>query len=179
MRITGGQFAGQVIKVPQLKGARPTTAMVHEALFNILQNKVDFDNTQVLDLYSGSGLFALECLSRGAGRVVCVDVNSQALQFTKSIAQKWDLGTNNEFVKYDVPKYLNKTNDSFDVVFADPPYAGANIGGLCDKIFEQNLLKPNGLLIFEHLPSLPTEHLPHFTQKRVYGGCALSFFEKV
>ena len=75
MRIISGEFKGRRINVPDSKEIRPTTDRVRETLFNILNNKIDFNNRKVLDLYAGSGSLGLECLSRGASEVHFIERN--------------------------------------------------------------------------------------------------------
>ena len=77
MRIISGIFKGRLINVPQSKEIRPTTDRVRETLFNLLNNRIDFDDIEVLDFYSGSGSLGLECISRGAKHVTFIERNFQ------------------------------------------------------------------------------------------------------
>ncbi len=177
MRVVIGQFSGTHISFPELKGARPTTSMVHEALFNKLSHQMDFQNLKVLELYSGTGMFSLECLSGGAAEATLVDTNTAALNASSAVAKKWNMGEKMKITRADVIKFLEKCPFGYDLIFADPPYAGADIRGLCEMIFSKNILNPGGMLIFEHIKALPSEHLPFFVEKKIYGDTAISFFE--
>ena len=77
MRIISGIFKGRLINVPQSKEIRPTTDRVRETLFNLLNNRIDFEDIEILDFYSGSGSLGLECISRGAKHVTFVERNFQ------------------------------------------------------------------------------------------------------
>ncbi len=77
IRIISGSLKGRFIPVPDSKLIRPTMDRVRETLFNLLNNRIDFNGIDVLDLYSGSGSFGLECISRGAKHVTFVEKNFQ------------------------------------------------------------------------------------------------------
>ena len=88
MRIIGGNFKGKKILLPLDKKTRPLRDLVKESIFNLIQhsNKINLQNySSVLDLFSGSGSFGLECVSRGAENVVFVEKYLEALKILKKI----------------------------------------------------------------------------------------------
>ena len=81
MRIISGIYGGRRFEAPKNLQARPTTDIAKESLFNILQNRMDFDEVQALDLFGGTGAISFELLSRGAQKVTCVELGRQQQQF--------------------------------------------------------------------------------------------------
>ena len=177
MRIISGKFKGRRIFPPKNLPVRPTTDMSKEALFNVLNNHFGFDSLKVLDLFSGTGNISYEFASRGSENITSVDGDFGCVKFIKQVAEEYDF--NIAAIKSDVFKFLEKNTNSYDIIFADPPYA------LDQKIFEnlvllvykQNLLNNEGMMIIEHSKYTKLEHLPHFSFKKSYGGSIFSFFE--
>ena len=99
---------------------RPTTDKSKEGIFNILSNYFDFNNIEVLDLFSGTGNISYEFASRGAKYIRAVEIYFKHYCFIKSEIKRMNL--NIDVIKSDVFKYLNLNNDQFDIIFADPPY---------------------------------------------------------
>lgn len=119
MRITAGTLRGRVLHVPDLPGLRPTPARVREALFNILG---DMDGWRILDLFAGSGMMAMEALSRGAESAVSIEQHHEACQLMQDCRQKLDLN-GWQIIKGSLPATLSRIeNQPFDLIFADPPY---------------------------------------------------------
>ena len=175
MRIINGTHQGRVIKVPKDLPVRPTTDFAKEGLFNILNNKIDYDETKVLDLFSGTGHISLEFASRGSKDILSVDQNSKCVGFLKATSKelKFDI----DAIKSDVFDFLKKCNQKFDMIFADPPYELENIPMIHLLVFEKQILNENGWLIIEHGPRTNLEALSGFVQKRSYGNVNFSFFQ--
>lgn len=174
MRIIGGSHKGRLIKVPNDLPVRPTTDFAKEALFNILQNKIDITEARVLDLFSGTGHISLEFASRGAKEVISVDKHFKCVGFLKSIGK--ELGFSIQANKGDVFSALKNLYAPFDLIFADPPYDLENIEEIHRLVFERKLLNKNGLLIIEHGVKTKLEALEGFKEHRKYGGVNFSFF---
>jgi len=120
MRITAGTMRGRVMHIPPLPGLRPTPAKVRQALFNILG---DIAGASMLDLYAGSGLMALEAISRGAGKVLSVEMNRRAIGHMRGIRAEWQLENSWQLFAGKVDHALDTLAGShFDLIFADPPY---------------------------------------------------------
>ncbi len=177
MRIIGGTLRGKVIQAPKNLPVRPTTDFAKEGLFNILNNRIDFEDCLVLDLFSGTGNIALEFASRGAKKVTAIDMHSPCLNFLRDTAKMFKL--NSIFTeRADVFKYLEKAHSSYDIVFADPPYELPNIDSISDLIFKHNLLNENGWLIIEHGIQTNLSEKNYFIDSRKYGNVNFSFFRK-
>lgn len=175
MRIIGGTLKGLKLNPPKNLPVRPTTDMAKEALFNILQNQIDFENIRVLDLFSGTGNISMEFASRGAAQVVSVDRSIQCIHYLKDAARQHRLTTIKTY-KEDVFKYLELETDQFDLVFADPPYDLNKIPEIPKIIFNKNLVAPGGLLIVEHQSLQNLSNHPAFVEQRKYGHSSFSFF---
>jgi len=174
MRIIGGLHKGKFLKVPKDLPVRPTTDFAKEALFNILNNKVDFTELTVLDLFSGTGHIALEFASRGATAVSAVDMNVKCVRFLSETNKQLNL--NITAIKSDVFEFLKKSGGQYQLIFADPPYDLPNIADIHQWVFEKNMLAQNGLLIIEHGPKTNLAELKGFEQMRKYGHVHFSFF---
>lgn len=153
---------------------RPTTDFAKESLFNILVNRFDLEEVTALDLFAGTGNISYELCSRGAERVVAVDIQFKNTRFIQRTAM--DMGMPLQVLKSDVFKYLRTTALTFDLIFADPPYDLGNIADIPKLVFENELLAPDGLLIVEHDERTDLSHLKHFEQLRRYGKVNFSFF---
>ena len=175
MRIIGGRLKGIRFNPPKNLPVRPTTDMAKEALFNILQNQVDFDNLKILDLFSGTGSISLEFASRDALEITAVDQNFGCVNYLKSTSEAHQL-TQIKTVKAEVFKYLNQETETFDLIFAGPPYDIPRIPEIASIVFDKKLLNKNGILIIEHQSRQDLHNHPNFKEKRKYGFSAFSFF---
>jgi|AMFO01.1.fsa_nt_gi RNA methyltransferase, RsmD family len=120
MRITGGRFRGRNLGFPKGAGIRPTPSRVRQALFNILG---DIEGRTMLDLFSGSGLMALEALSRGAAAVLSIERSPRAIRHLREIRSRWHLEERWRIEAGGVRALLPRIyGRRFDVIFADPPY---------------------------------------------------------
>ena len=176
MRIIGGRLKGLRLNPPKNLPVRPTTDLAKEALFNILQNKIEFEGIRVLDLFSGTGNISMEFASRGAEQVIAVDRSVHCIHYLKDTARQHGL-TNIKTFKDDIFKYLQLETDQYDLIFADPPYDMNQIPEIPKIIFGKNLLLPGGLLIVEHQSMQNLSNHPAFTEQRKYGHSSFSFFD--
>lgn len=177
MRIIGGRLKGHMINVPAKYNARPTTDFAREALFNILDNEYEFEGLKVLDLFGGTGAVSYEFASRGASRVWCVEMSRENASFIKLEAQRLGL-SNVTMVRDNVFDFLNVCRESFDIVFADPPYALEGLETLPDRVFAAGIVYPERYFILEHGADHSFAGHPYFVKERVYGRVHFSFFEK-
>ncbi len=175
MRIISGQFKGRHFQLPKNLKARPTTDFAKESLFNILGNTVDFEDLDVLDLFSGTGSIGLEFVSRGARQVTCVEQYTPHVQFIRSVAEKLKID-NLLLVKGDCYQYIQGCGRKFDIIFADAPYADPRLPEIPQRIFDACLLNEGGVLIVEHSKKDDFKELPHFSEMREYGSVHFSFF---
>jgi 16S rRNA (guanine(966)-N(2))-methyltransferase RsmD len=184
MRVVAGKYKGKRWDVPHTFKARPTTDFAKEGLFNILHNVyVDFDaQPAALDLFCGTGSISLELLSRGCAPVVSVEKDFKHYQYIRRICG--DLKDPNWHpVMADVFKTLSPLKGrelkTFDIIFADPPYALENLKEIPDLIFqpEHSLLNPGGIFVLEHGRNYDFSSHPHFVEHRNYGSVNFSFFQ--
>lgn len=156
---------------------RPTTDMSKEALFNVLNNYFSFTGLKVLDLFSGTGNISYEFASRGSDNITSVDGDFGCVKFIKQTAQEFDF--NIAAIRSDVFQFLEKSKTSYDIIFADPPYAldQATFDKIVLQVFEKELLQEDGMMIIEHSKYTKLDHLIHFSFKKSYGGSIFSFFE--
>lgn len=176
MRIVSGTHKGKKIIAPKKLPVRPTTDFAKEALFNILNNRINLGELRVLDLFAGTGNISFEFASRGAKDIISVDSHFGCVKFIQKIAEELKMPI--ETVKADVFKYLKVTHAPLDLIFADPPYNFEleQLQEIVQKTFSNGLLKENGLLIIEHTKHHDLSSLPHFDEARRYGSSVFSFF---
>lgn len=154
MRIIAGKYKGKILNTFEADNIRPTSDMVKEAICSKIQ--FDLPDSVVLDLFGGTGNFGFECLSRGAKEVVICDNNDKSINIIKK---------NNALLKENAVilqgdynkclKMLSAKNYKFDIIFLDPPYKTAYGEQAMQLILNLNLLKEDGLLIFEHAKDKP------------------------
>ena len=177
MRIISGKYRGRAINPPKNLRARPTTDFAKENLFNILTNLVDFEQCDVLDLFAGTGSVSYEFASRGANSVTSVEINAVHHNFIRTTAKS--LGADNIFaVKANVFLYLKSCPKSFDIVFSDAPYDLEGLEQVVDLVLSENILKEEGIFIFEHSDKYDFSEHPNFWQLRSYGSVQFSMFRK-
>lgn len=175
MRIISGTHKRQAFYPPKNLPVRPTTDFGKEALFNILNNRVDFEAITALDLFSGTGSISYELASRGCKQITAVDADSNCYAFIKRTAGEF-VFTGISVIKSDVFKFLKSESKAYDLIFADPPYELKETIDLPGLIFSRNLLKPNGLLIVEHPKELSFETTERFLEQRNYSKVNFSIF---
>jgi 16S rRNA (guanine(966)-N(2))-methyltransferase RsmD len=177
MRVSGGIGRGRRLKVPAGSGVRPTSDKVKQALFNILGGKVA--GAVFLDLYAGAGGIGIEALSRGAERVVFVDVSRDSLNVIKHNIEQMGFGERAEVVAAKAEAYLKKTAGPFDIVFLDPPYAG-ELQPLLELVAAAAVVKPDGIVIAEHFKKQPSPEraggIALFREAK-YGDTVLAFYK--
>jgi len=122
-----------------------------EALFNVLTNVMDIGGAWVLDLYAGSGGVAFEALSRGAARATLVDRDRKAIEAVKTNARALGVEDRVSIRQQDAHAFLERRGDeSFNLIFADPPYEEKPLAKLEQLIFSRGWLAPRGHCIIEH-----------------------------
>lgn len=177
MRIVSGKYKGRTINPPRNLRARPTTDFAKENLFNVLNNLVDFEECDVLDLFAGTGSISYEFASRGARSVTSVEINPVHYNFIRQTAR--ELGIENLHpVKANVFLYLKSCPKQFDLIFSDAPYDLEGSEEVIREVFARDLLRPDGLLIFEHSKKMDFSQYEGFWQLRSYGSVQFSFFKK-
>lgn len=176
MRIISGKFGGRRISPPaSMPYTRPTTDIAKEGLFNILQNRMDFDDIKTLDLFGGTGSISYELASRGAGNLTIVEKDNAMAIFIKKNVEM--LGIQNcRVLKMEAFSYLQSCHEQFDFIFAGPPYAIGAIDELPKIIVSKNLIAPAGIFVLEHTPRNDYRNFAGFSFVRNYGTTVFSFF---
>ena len=93
MRIISGQFRGRRLTPPKNITARPTTDFAKESLFNLLTNRITFEDCDMLDLFAGTGGIGLEFVSRGARSVTAVEMAHTQQNFIISTCKQLGIQT--------------------------------------------------------------------------------------
>ena len=154
MRIIAGDYKGRKIFEPLDKKTRPLKDLTKESIFNILEHsknaKIPIKKSNVLDVFSGTGSFGLECISRGASKVYFIEQHKPSIKILiKNIEKlncekKVKLFSENVF---DLKKNKKIRENKFNIIFLDPPYKEENIKIILEKIANLKLLKKSGLIV--------------------------------
>lgn len=178
MRIISGKNRGRQLKTLEGMNTRPTADRVKESLFNIIYAKVL--DAKVLDLFAGSGALGLEAISRGAKSCVFVDSSKEAMAVIKKNIELCGAKDKAEIRNMDYELAMKKSlavNETFDLIFVDPPYGKDISENVLNKI--EPLLADSGTLIIE------TDEKDFLSDKvgslvktdvRRYGRTVISFF---
>lgn len=175
MRVISGILKGAVLHPPKNLPVRPTTDRAKESLFNILVNQVELSQLHVLDLFAGTGNISIEFCSHECASVTSVDLDFGCVQYMKTLREKYQL-QHWTIVKKDAFAYLNQCDKTFDIIFADAPYAHRELPKLPSLIRAKNLIQAGGQLIIEHPSHLDFTAEFGFFDKRIYGQSTFSFF---
>jgi 16S rRNA (guanine(966)-N(2))-methyltransferase RsmD len=176
MRIISGELGGRRISPPaNMPHTRPTTDIAKEGLFNIIQNNIDIEGLKTLDLFGGTGSISYELASRGASNLTIIEKDPSMHAFIQKTAASLKI-ENVQIIRMDVFKYIQQCSDTFDFIFAGPPYALTTIDQLPVRIFEKKLLNPGGWFVLEHTPRNDYTKYPMYTTQRNYGTTIFSIF---
>ena len=154
MRIVSGNLKGRKIAQPNSSNTRPLKDLTKESIFNIMEHsnllKFSFEKSRVLDLFSGVGSFGLECISRGAKKVIFFENYSETIKILKKNIFDFNCEKKTQIIKEDAFKikslnYLHK--EKFEVIFLDPPYKEKKLNVLLEDIIYLKILKKNGIII--------------------------------
>ena len=153
MRIIGGNFKGKKIFEPKDKETRPLKDLTKESIFNIINHSnkfsIDLEKSYVLDLFSGTGSFGLECLSRKARHVSFVENYKGILTILKKNLSNLKKINNYSIIEKNIlidSDFLEK-KEKFDIIFLDPPYKEREIDTILNNLSKFKNLKPNGIII--------------------------------
>lgn len=145
IRITGGEYRSRLLLTPDTELTKPTMDKVRAAVFSALSSdKID----KVLDLFSGSGSYGFEALSRGAKEVYFVDHSPKAIDVIKKNAKSLNI-ENINIILSDVVSYLKTCDSKFNIIFVDPPYKLEVYEEVVSLIIKRDLLTSNGIIVLE------------------------------
>jgi len=184
MRITGGEWRSRAVAAPKGTATRPTSDRVREALFSMLvADGVLGDGgaatVRVLDLYAGSGALAFEALSRGAASAVLVEQARDAVAVIRANAKALGAEARIELLPMKVDRALERALGSFDLVFADPPYADVRAPAFAAVLSAVGrVVAPGGAFVLEHASSDPSPLVPglEHDRSREHGDTMLSLY---
>jgi 16S rRNA (guanine966-N2)-methyltransferase len=168
MRIVSGSLKGKHFYPPRNIPARPTTDFAKEALFNILNNHIDFESVKFLDLFAGTGNIGMEMFSRGCRDITSVDLSPISIGFIRKMSEEVKI-PNHQIIKGDALHFARSTTQQFDLIFAGPPYALETIDEIPDILLSRKLLKAEGWFILETSPRHDFSEHPNLLQVRNYG----------
>jgi len=177
MRIITGKYKKANLVTVKNRKTRPTTDFLKEVMFSVVGNCED---SNVLDLYAGSGALGLEALSRGASQATFVDSSEGALKAVMANVQKLRCSADCRIHKKRVSPFIKNCESSFDLIFMDPPYNIGLINGTLDLIFEKEILAENGEIVIER--SKEENLLPKWQDMiiydKVYGSSMITVLSK-
>lgn len=180
MRIIGGNAKNKKIMSQKGQMVRPTLARIKESLFEIIKPYIE--DSIFLDLFSGTGSIALEALSRGAKRAVMIEKNNEALRIIIQNVESMNFSDKCRAYKNDAQRaieILAKKNESFDIIFLDPPYKEELCTIVIEKISKEKILKNGGIIIAEHhISEKLADKIDEFNKidERVYSGKVMTFY---
>jgi 16S rRNA (guanine(966)-N(2))-methyltransferase RsmD len=190
VRIITGKYKGRHFDIPRTFKARPTTDFAKENIFNVLTGYIDFEGAMALDLFSGTGSISLELASRGCAHVISVEADRDHHRFILQCLQKLGEQSRGQApeaepsepvpvtaIRGDVFRFVKSCKQQFDFIFADPPYALEELKTIPTLIFEKNLLKEDGVFVFEHGKNDSFTDHPNFVEHRSYGSVNFSIFQ--
>lgn len=176
MRIIGGEHGGRKFNPPNnMPHTRPTTDIAKEGLFNVLQHNIDFEHIRTLDLFAGTGSISYELASRGVADLTLVEKDHTMVEFIKKTSAALRI-ENIKVLRMDVFSFIKQCTDTFDFIFAGPPYALTSIDDLPRQIFQKKLLNKNGWFVLEHTPRNDYKSFPFYKSERNYGTTVFTTF---
>jgi 16S rRNA (guanine966-N2)-methyltransferase len=156
MRILGGNFKGKNLYGSQDLSIRPLTNRAKKSIFDSLQNF--YRDKSVLDLFSGSGSFGLEALSRGAKSVTFIEKCAKSLAVLRRNLSHFSINSAGmEIIQADALKFCLQTHQSYDLILMDPPFNFPDMQTLIHSIFRHKVLKEKGIMVVHHEISNPIQ----------------------
>ena len=183
MRVISGNLKGKIIQNPTDKNTRPLRDMVRESIFNILEHsknqKMEFKKGIILDLFSGSGSFGIECLSRGVKKVYFIENYKPSLKILRKNLNNLKLNQNSVIIEKNVYEISNESiNDKkIDLIYLDPPFKDKNVNKLLEKIKNFKLAQLNTLIIIHRNKKYKEEFIKEFKtiREQTYGTSKIIF----
>jgi 16S rRNA (guanine966-N2)-methyltransferase len=177
MRITGGRASGRILKTPKGLDVRPTPDLVKQAVFNSLGERVV--SARVLELFAGTGALSLDCLSRGATHVICVEKADRHARIIRTNHETAGFPSGSLDVRvqdvFTAIGQLAVSRIRFNLILADPPYGEKNVGRRSRSFAQQlldepqlgQLLDPDGLLVLGHTKRDTLELPANWTEVKI------------
>ncbi len=174
MNITAGKFKGQKITAPDENITRPTLSKIRMSVFNTLQAMVDFEGASFLDMFSGSGIMALEAISRGFTKAVGIEKHPKIISVIKTNYKKYLNSTEYDLrlLSGDSIKITEKLGEKFNVIYIDPPY----YSGIYEKSLNAIKNITGGIVVLEHVNDVDFGEYIVIKQKK-YGDKTITFLK--
>lgn len=175
LRLISGTYGGRIIEGSGTNRTHPMGERIRGALFNIIDSEVD--GAVVLDAFAGSGSLGLEAISRGATHATFIERDRAAQAVITNNIKTLGVESNAKLIKAPVATWLEKTDQKFNVIFADPPYHDLQLSTV-GKLTK--LLKPNGLMVLSYTGKgeVPTGLGVVVVDNRKYGDAVLAFYRR-
>ena len=181
MRVISGKARGLKLNTPKNDDVRPTTDRVKESLFNMINSYIM--DSDILDLFAGTGSLGIECLSRGANQCIFVDNSKESINIVKSNIKKSRVENESIVLNVDFKSAINSLalkNKQFDVIFMDPPYYKNMFSDALSAVDNNNLLKEDGIIVVEHdtVDKFPDNMGRLYkSREKKYGNTTLTFYK--
>lgn len=154
MRIIAGMAKGRRLKSLRNPDLRPTSGLLREAIFSMLESKV-YDWSKVVDFYAGTGALGIEALSRGASQVDFVERNRRLCVLIKQNLELIGLANRGKVYCMTTNKALTILNDEYSILILDPPYNDASISSTAARLCSSRLVGRNSTIVIEHSRHVP------------------------
>lgn len=179
MRVITGMYKGRILKTVNNLSVRPATDRVKKTIFDVLTNRMELEGAKVLDLFAGSGSLGIEALSRGASRVTFVETNGEAMNFIERNIEELKCENTTEVLCKDSMQFLRRSQEQYDLIFADPPYEYDETASIPAVIFQDRILKRQGFLLIEHASKLEFLGTPLYDvgPSKKFGRTRVTFFQ--
>jgi 16S rRNA (guanine(966)-N(2))-methyltransferase RsmD len=182
MRIIGGRSKGQKVFHDRSGDLRPTSAKVREALFNIIQGRIE--GSRFMDLFAGTGAVGIEALSRQAAYAAFIEADRERVKRIRKTIERMGMASRTDVFCLDALKYLSglSSPERFDVIFADPPYGYGKFDELMEILYNRNIVGMDGIVVIEHSAKkrLRDEYRGFALEKEYrYGDTMLSKFGRI
>lgn len=172
MNITAGKFKGRKVSAPDEKITRPTLSKVRMSVFNTLQSMIDFEGSSFLDMFAGSGIMALEAMSRGFSYAVAIEKHPKVIQVIKSNYKNFSPAP--ILLQGDSLKAVSSLEKMFDVIYIDPPY----YAGVYEAALNAVKNIAGGIVILEHVTEVDFAGFEMLKQKE-YGGKFITYLKLI
>ncbi len=170
MIITAGKFKGQKISVPDESITRPTLSKVRMGIFNTLQAMIDFEKSNFLDMFAGSGIMGLEALSRNFDCATAIEKHPKAIQIIKTNFKKFNPSP--KLLTGDSLKICENLNEQFDIIYIDPPY----FSGIYEHSLQSIKNIAKNIIILEHVTEVDFVGYEILKQKK-YGDKFITYLK--
>lgn len=178
MRIISGIHKGRRLRTVKDLSVRPATDRVKQTIFDMLSTRIEWEGARVLDLFAGSGALGIEALSRGAAHAVFVESEADVAEYIEANVQMIGCENQAEVIETDALAFIARCKETFDLIFADPPYGFAATPQIAGLIFAANILTPGGYLLIEHTTEMKfeTTRLYRIAAEKRFGRTVVTFF---